>query len=175
MFPVSGIISTGGTGNLLIEGLKAGLLSFGGAYTAIPFLQSSMVGHYPAITQQVFLDGIALGSVIPAPLIIFGTFLGFAADGFAGAILMTLGIFAPAFAFTLLGHNQLERIIENKALHGALDGISAAVVGLLAITALQIFQNVITGWQHPPCRGRIGRTASIKRHLVFDIIQHGLV
>lgn len=147
MFPVSGIISTGGTGNLLVEGLKAGLLSFGGAYTAIPFLQSSMVGHYPAITQQVFLDGIALGSVIPAPLIIFGTFLGFTADGFTGALLMTLGIFTPAFAFTLLGHNQLERVIENKALHGALDGISAAVVGLLAITALQIFQNVITGWQ----------------------------
>lgn len=147
MFPVSGIINTGGTGNLLVEGLKAGLLSFGGAYTAIPFLQNSMVGHYPAITQQVFLDGIALGSVIPAPLIIFGTFLGFAADGLMGALLMTLGIFAPAFAFTLLGHNQLERVIENKALHGALDGISAAVVGLLAITALQIFQNVITGWQ----------------------------
>lgn len=146
MFPVSGI-STGGTGNLLVEGLKAGLLSFGGAYTAIPFLQSSMVGHYPSITQQVFLDGIALGSVIPAPLIIFGTFLGFAADGLAGALLITLGIFAPAFAFTLLGHNQLERVIENKALHGALDGISAAVVGLLAVTALQIFQNVITGWQ----------------------------
>lgn len=147
MFPVSGILSTGGTGNLLVEGLKAGLLSFGGAYTAIPFLQSSMVGQYPSITQQVFLDGIALGSVIPAPLIIFGTFLGFAADGLTGALLMTLGIFAPAFAFTLLGHNQLERVIENKALHGALDGISAAVVGLLAITALQIFQSVITGWQ----------------------------
>lgn len=147
MLPVYGIISTGGTGNLLVEGLKAGLLSFGGAYTAIPFLQSSMVGHYPAITQQVFLDGIALGSVIPAPLIIFGTFLGFAADGLTGALLMTLGIFAPAFAFTLLGHNQLERVIENKALHGALDGVSAAVLGLLAITALQIFQSVITGWQ----------------------------
>ncbi|MBM3617541.1 MAG: chromate efflux transporter [Alphaproteobacteria bacterium] len=147
MFSVSSIISTGGTGNLLVEGLKAGLLSFGGAYTAIPFLQSSMVGHYPAITQQVFLDGIALGSVIPAPLIIFGTFLGFVADGLMGALLMTLGIFAPAFAFTLLGHNQLERVIENRMLHGALDGISVAVVGLLAITALQIFQNVITGWQ----------------------------
>lgn len=31
---------------LFIEGLKAGLLSFGGAYTAIPFLQESMIGTY---------------------------------------------------------------------------------------------------------------------------------
>lgn len=148
ILPGTGFINTGGAGNLLVEGLKAGLLSFGGAYTAIPFLQSSMVGHYPGITQQVFLDSIALGSVIPAPLIIFGTFLGFATDGIVGALLITLGIFTPAFAFTLLGHNQLERLIENKTLHGALDGISAAVVGLLAMTALQIFQNVITSWPH---------------------------
>jgi chromate transporter len=148
VLPISGIFSGGsGAGNLLIEGLKAGALSFGGAYTAIPFLQDSMVGHYPEITQQVFLDGIALGSVIPAPLIIFATFLGFAAGGLTGALLMTLGTFAPAFAFTLLGHNQLERVIENKALHGALDGVSAAVVGLLAVTAVQIFQSAITNWQ----------------------------
>jgi chromate transporter len=145
LFPTSGVISVNGGHNLLIEGLKAGLLSFGGAYTAIPFLQNSMVGHYPEITHQVFLDGIALGSVIPAPLIIFGTYLGFIANGFSGAILMTLGIFLPAFAFTLLGHKHLERLIENQALHGALDGISAAVVGLLAITALNIFLNTITG------------------------------
>lgn len=147
MSQTTGLISTGGTGKLLVEGLKAGLLSFGGAYTAIPFLQNSMVGHYPDITQQVFLDGIALGSVIPAPLIIFGTFLGFVADGMVGALLMTLGIFAPAFAFTLLGHKYLELVIENKALHGALDGVSAAVVGLLTITALQILLNIVTGWQ----------------------------
>lgn len=144
IFPIAQVIKTNGSGSLLIEGLKAGLLSFGGAYTAIPFLQNSMVGNYDHITNQVFLDGIALGSVIPSPLIIFGTYLGFIAGGFYGAILMTIGIFAPAFAFTLLGHKHLERIIENRALHSILDGISAAVVGLLAVTALNIFQTTIT-------------------------------
>jgi chromate transporter len=147
LLPLSSAPSVAGGGGLLIEGLKAGLLSFGGAYTAIPFLQHSMVGVYPGITQQTFLDGIALGSVIPAPLIIFGTYLGYITDGLTGALLMTLGIFLPAFAFTLVGHNYLERIIENRALHGALDGVSAAVVGLLAITALDIFRHVVTGWQ----------------------------
>ncbi len=143
-FPID-VIKTASHSNLLTEGFKAGLLSFGGAYTAIPFLQNSMVDIYPNITQQIFLHGVALGSVIPAPLIIFGTYLGFIADGLNGALLMTLGIFLPAFAFTLIGHNYLEKLIENSALHGALDGISAAVVGLLAITALDIFRHVITG------------------------------
>lgn len=135
-----------GSGHLLMEGLKAGLLSFGGAYTAIPFLQHSMVGHYPEVTPQVFLDSIALGSVIPAPLIIFGTFLGYIADGIAGAVWMTLGIFVPAFSFTLLGHHQLERIIAYQPMHSFLDGVSAAVTGLLVLTALQIGLLVVTGW-----------------------------
>lgn len=131
-------------GGLFLQGLQAGLLSFGGAYTAIPFLQSGMVGHYAAITPQSFLDGIALSGIIPAPLVIFGTYLGFLADGFTGAILMTLGIFIPAFSFTLIGHGWLEKLVENKALHGILDGISAAVIGLLCVTTITIALHTLT-------------------------------
>src|SRR5690606_36375456 len=135
----------GGNDNLLVEGLKAGLLSFGGAYTALPFLKEGLVGVYDAVTPQAFIDGRALSSVIPAPLVIFGTFLGYLAGGLIGATLITAGIFAPAFAFTLLGHDYLEKAVENKALHGLLDGIAAAVIGLLAITALVIAQETLTG------------------------------
>jgi chromate transporter len=124
---------------LFIEGLKAGLFSFGGAYTVIPFLKESMIGTYSGITDQSFYDGIALSSVIPAPLVIFGTFLGFIANGFWGAFLMTAGIFLPAFSFTLFGHKHLEKLLENSALHLALDAVAAAVVGMLAVTALDIF------------------------------------
>lgn len=143
LLPISQAPSVFSGGGLFVEGLQAGLFSFGGAYTSIPLLQDSMVGAYPAITQQTFLDGLALGSFIPAPLIIFGTFLGYSADGLTGALLITLGIFLPAFAFTLVGHRHLEKTIDNPTLHGALDGVSAAVVGLLGITALEFFQHAI--------------------------------
>lgn len=123
---------------LFLEGLKGGLLSFGGAYTMLPFLHESMVGTYPAITEQSFLDGIALSNIIPAPLVIFGTYLGFLAGGLSGSLSVTAGIFLPAFSFTLFGHHQLEKLIENPKLHNLLDGISAAVVGILAITAIEI-------------------------------------
>ena len=132
--------------NLFVQGLKAGLLSFGGAYTALPFLKESMVGAYGAITPQAFMDGIALSSIIPAPLVIFGTYLGYLAGGFTGAILVTLGIFIPAFSFTLIGHKYLEKIVENPAMHGFLNGIAAAVVGLLAVTTLQIMLDTLTGF-----------------------------
>jgi chromate transporter len=133
---------------LLLEGLRAGMLSFGGAYTVIPFLQESMVGTHPAITEQSFLDGIALANIIPAPLVIFGTYLGFLADGLSGALWLTLGIFLPAFAITLLGHQQLERLTEIPSLHGLLDGISAGVIGLLIVTAFQIMLHTVTSPIH---------------------------
>ncbi len=129
---------------LFVEGLKVGMLSFGGAYTAIPFLQNSMVGNYESITTRSFLDGIALANVIPSPLVIFGTFLGFLAGSFSGAFLITAGIFIPAFSFTLLGHKHLEKLIEKKSFNNTLDTISAAVAGMLMVTALQIFLNTIS-------------------------------
>lgn len=119
-------------------GLRAGLLTFGGAYTAIPFLQHDAVTAGAWMTNQQFLDGLALSSILPAPLIIFSTFVGYLGNGFWGAVMITIGVFLPAFAFTLIGHSTFERLIDNTQLHAFLDGVTAAVVGLIAATALQL-------------------------------------
>lgn len=121
-------------------GLRAGLLTFGGAYTVIPFLQHDAVVRGAWMTNQQFLDGIALSSILPAPLIIFSTFIGYLGHGLAGAVAMTVGIFLPAFGFTLVGHQLFERLVENQRLHAFLDGVTAAVVGLIAATALQLLR-----------------------------------
>lgn len=126
------------------SGLKAGLLTFGGAYTVIPFLQQDAVIANGWLTNRQFLDGIALSGVLPAPLIIFSTFVGYFGAGWLGTLLMTLAIFFPAFAMTLLGHSLLEKVIANKSLHSFLDGVTAGVVGLIAMTAVQLFRSTIT-------------------------------
>ena len=126
---------------LFASGLKAGLLTFGGAYTAIPFVRGDAVGR-GWITEGQFLDSLALSGVIPAPLIIFATFVGYIAGGFAGALAMTAGIFLPAFAFALLFYDRLERVIENERLHRFLEGVAAGVVGLIAVTVFQLGWNV---------------------------------
>lgn len=121
---------------LLVSGLRAGLLTFGGAYTAIPFLQNDAVIRGGWMSDAQFLDGLALSGVIPAPFIIFGTFVGYLGGGWSGALLLTAGIFVPAFGFTLIGHDWIERIITRPALTRLLDGITAAVVGIIAATAI---------------------------------------
>jgi chromate transporter len=126
---------------LFLSGLKAGLLTFGGAYTAIPFVRGDAVGR-GWVSEPQFLDSLALSGVIPAPLIIFATFVGFIAGGFGGALAITAGIFLPAFAFALLFYDRLERVIEDERLHRVLEGVAAGVVGLIAVTAVQLGWNV---------------------------------
>ena len=126
---------------LFLSGLKAGLLTFGGAYTAIPFVRTDAVRR-GWVSDGQFLDSLALSGVIPAPLIIFATFVGYLAGGLAGALAITAGIFLPAFSFALLFYDRLERVIEDQRLHRLLEGVAAGVVGLIAVTAVQLGLNV---------------------------------
>jgi chromate transporter len=129
---------------LFISGLKAGMLTFGGAYTVIPFLQEDAVADGAWMTNEQFLDGLALSSLLPAPLIIFATFVGYLGGGAAGAVVLTVGIFLPAFAFTLLAHDPLERIVTRPRTREFLEGVTAGVVGLIAGTTIALFKVSVT-------------------------------
>ncbi|WP_159982410.1 MULTISPECIES: chromate efflux transporter [unclassified Novosphingobium] len=122
---------------LFLAGLKGGLLTFGGAYTAIPYVRADTVNR-GWIGDATFLDGIALAGVLPAPLVIFATFVGYVASGTAGALAITAGMFLPAFAFSLILFEKLEALVENPAFHRVLEGIAATVVGIIAATFLQL-------------------------------------
>ena len=132
---------------LFLSGLKAGALTFGGAYTVIPFLQEDAVYSGGWMSNQQFLDGVALGGLLPAPLIIFATFVGYLGGGAAGAVVLTAGIFLPAFALTLIGHHPLERLVHQPRVRGLLDGVTAAVVGLIAGTAITLCVVTVTDLQ----------------------------
>jgi chromate transporter len=134
---------------LLFSGLRAGLLTFGGAYTAIPFIRRDAVidnpWTTPWMTDPQFLDGLALSGILPAPLIIFGTFVGYIGGGLLGGLAMTLGIFFPAFSFTLVGHDFFERIVEDARVRAFLDGVTAGVVGIIAATVVVLLFGLIDG------------------------------
>ena len=130
---------------LFWSGLRSGLLTFGGAYTVISYLQRDAVQIGAWMTQQQFLDGLALSGLLPAPLIIFSTFVGYIGGGTVGAIVITIAIFLPSFAFTMIGHEIFERLVDHTAVHSFLDGVTAGVVGLIGATALGILNDTIVG------------------------------
>lgn len=127
---------------LFLAGLKGGLLTFGGAYTAIPYVRNDTVGR-GWLSDATFLDGVALAGLLPAPLVIFATFAGYVVGGLGGALAITAGMFLPAFAFSLIFFERLEAIVANPALHRLLAGVAAAVVGVIAATFIQLMTATI--------------------------------
>jgi chromate transporter len=139
----TGAITISLTGQIFLEGLKAGLLTFGGAFTVIPFLRESAVEGHHWLTASQFNDGLAMSGILPAPLIIFSTFVGYIAGGMVGALAMTLGIFLPAFLFPIFLHRQLVAIADNPRLHQFLLGVAAGVIGLIAAVTVEIVRTSV--------------------------------
>jgi chromate transporter len=135
---LAGTVTVSLTATIFWEGLKAGLVTFGGAFTVIPFLQQSAVDVHHWLTDSQFVDGLAMGGVLPAPLIIFSTFVGYVAGGLAGALAMTFGIFLPAFVFPIFLHRQFVAVAANERIRPFLLGVAAAVIGLIAAVTVQI-------------------------------------
>ncbi len=140
---LTGAVSVSLVGQTFLEGLKAGLLTFGGAYTVIPFLHDTAVNGHHWLTNGQFVDGLAIGGILPAPLIIFSTFVGYLAAGLGGALAITVGIFLPAFVFPIFLHRYLVAVAENERLRPFLLGVAAAVVGLIAAVTVQIVKTSV--------------------------------
>lgn len=138
-----GTVTLGLTAEIFAEGLKTGLLTFGGAYTGVPVLQETAVESRGWLTNAEFLDGLALGGILPAPMIIFSTFVGYLAGGLSGGIAMTFGIFAPAFVFPIFFHRQLVAVAENSRIRPFLLGVAAGVIGLIAAVTVEILRQSV--------------------------------
>src|SRR5947199_3950243 len=114
---------------------KTGLLSFGGAYASLVFVQRGAVAQYHWLSDGQLLDGVALSVATPGPFMLFTTFVGYVAGGIPGAAVATFFVFLPSFVFVLGGVHYVEKLSENRGLQAFLAGVSAAVVGVIAVVS----------------------------------------
>lgn len=131
---------------------KAALLTFGGAYAVLPYVHQSAVNHYQWLSSAQMIDGLALGESTPGPLIMVVTFVGYLAGwhqglglaaslqpaaatltaGVLGGVIATFFTFLPSFLFILAGAPFIEGARHQVRLKAPLNGITAAVVGVIA-------------------------------------------
>jgi len=129
----------GGTvGAMTLSFFKIGSVAFGNGATIMPLIQADAVTHYHWLTTSQFADGIALGQITPGPFLITAAFVGYKIGGVWLALLATFAIFAPSFAMTLVFTEVFEHLHTLAWVRGALAGILAAFVGLLAVVTLQL-------------------------------------
>jgi len=123
---------------------KMAVVTFGGAYAVLAYVAQEAVEGYRWLTAQEMLAGLGLAETTPGPLILVLQFVGFLAayreagvmGGVAGALLTVWVTFAPCFAWIFLGAPYVERLQDQPRLKGALAGVTAAVVGVIANLAL---------------------------------------
>lgn len=130
---------------------KMAVVTFGGAYAVLAYVAQEAVENYRWLTAPEMLAGLGLAETTPGPLILVLQFVGFLAGyrdsglagGVAGSVLTLWVTFAPCFAWIFLGAPFVERMHDQPRLKGALAGVTAAVVGVIANLALWFGLRVI--------------------------------
>src|SRR5207237_10938255 len=82
----------------------------------------------------------------PVPFMLFTAFVGYVASGIPGAVLATLFVFLPSFIFVIAGVHYIEKVRENRAVQAFLAGVSAAVVGVIAVVSLDLIPAALVDW-----------------------------
>jgi chromate transporter len=153
LVPIAALILAGGVlGDLAGFFTVAALITFGGAYAVLPFVASQAVSHYGWLTSKDMVAGLALGESTPGPLIMVNTFVGFLAGyhvegglawGVAGATVATLATFVPSFVFIIAGAPVIDRIRASGTFANSLNGITIAVVGVIAALAVFVARHAL--------------------------------
>ena len=125
---------------------KTGLLSFGGAYASLVFVDRGAVAQYHWLSHGQLLDGVALSVATPGPFMLFTTFVGYLTGGVTGAVLATFFVFLPSFFFVMVGVHYIERVRDNHMIQAFLAGVSAAVVGVIAVVSLDLIPEALIDW-----------------------------
>jgi len=111
--------------------LKAGAFVFGSGLAIVPFLHGGVVTEYHWLTEEQFVDAVAVAMITPGPVVITVGFIGYLIGGFPGAAVASLATFLPCYLFTILPAPYFKKIAKNTSIKAFVDGITAAVMGTL--------------------------------------------
>ena len=110
---------------------KAGAFVFGSGLAIVPFLHSGVVNEYKWLSEQQFIDAVAVAMITPGPVVITVGFIGYLVAGFKGACVAALATFLPCYLLTIIPAPYFKKISKNNSIKVFVDGITAAVVGAL--------------------------------------------
>jgi chromate transporter len=127
---------------------KAGAFVFGSGLAIVPFLHQGVVAQFGWLSEQQFVDAVAVAMITPGPVVITVVFIGYLVAGFAGAVMAAIGIFLPVYIFTIIPAPWFSRNRENPQLkafvHGATAAATGAIAGAVILIAVRAIYDVPT-------------------------------
>jgi chromate transporter len=131
-------------GQIFLYFAEASLFVFGSGLAIVPFLHAGVVEGRGWLTEQQFLDAVAVAMITPGPVVITVAFIGFLVAGAAGAVAAGLGMFLPTYVVTLAAAPYYDRLRDNTGVRDFVDGITAATAGGIAGAAVILGSNALT-------------------------------
>ncbi|WP_424966828.1 chromate efflux transporter [Dinoroseobacter sp. S375] len=130
---------------------KLAVVTFGGAYAVLAYMTQEVVAERGWLDPAQMIDALGLAETTPGPLILVTQFVGFLAGFLQGgpglalaAALVTLWVtFVPCFLWIFTFAPYVDWIATRPRLTGALQGITAAVVGVILNLALWFALHVL--------------------------------
>ena len=127
---------------------KAGSFVFGSGLAIVPFLQPGVVTQNQWLTQQQFVDAVAVAMVTPGPILIMVAFIGFLVAGISGALVCTIATFLPCYLIVLVFAPVFKRIMKNIYVKEVAAGITAAACGAIAGSAVLLGRQTLVSPVH---------------------------
>lgn len=128
---------------LIIDFFIVGILSFGGAYSAIPLIKD-VASHYEIISDEVLVDFIAISESTPGPVAVnLATFIGSYVGGVPGAILATLAEITPAFVIILVFTLFFKDLLKNDKVSYALSIIRPCIIGIIVSVGAYLLCSIV--------------------------------
>lgn len=111
---------------------KVGLFTFGGGYAMVPIIRGEMVDRHHWVTDDEFLDALALAQGSPGPVAVNTSILiGHKIAGYAGSAAALAGTVLPSFLVILAIAGVFDKMREARLAEAAFAGVRPAVAALV--------------------------------------------
>jgi len=110
----------------------------------VPFLYGGVVKEYQWLSEQQFLDAVAVAMITPGPVVITVGFIGYLVAGVAGACVAALATFVPCYLFTVIPAPYFKKYGKHPAIRAFVDGVTAAAIGAIAGAVLILAKRTLT-------------------------------
>lgn len=119
-------------GQILWFFTKAGAFVFGSGLAIVPFLYGGVVQEHGWLSDQQFLDAVAVAMLTPGPIVITVAFIGYLVAGPAGAVVAAVGVFLPVYLFVVVPFPWFDRLSARPQVSAFVGGVTAAASGAIA-------------------------------------------
>lgn len=137
---------------------RFGSIVFGGGQVLIAAMMDQYIirkNHFPLMSPQQFLTGAGMVQAMPGPVFSISSFMGGMVmrnmgPGYQvlGSVIGSVAIFLPSLLLLLFFYPIWQNLKKYVYLFRALEGINAAVVGIMWAATLILFSSIGFQWQN---------------------------